>query len=240
LNGREAKVALHDAREVFVQHRLTVWLDCGTLLGAVRDGGLIPWDNDIDLGMWTADLDATDTPVLWRDLNSRDFDVYRLPDKLILDRAGVPINISLFERDGDRAMRALYPLHTHAFSKVVRVLWWVSHARLQASDLESSRPRNVGALAKRLLVTGYQKLPAAMHGSIERATTVICRASGCADIDWRVPLHYFERFDRLSFLGDDWPVPSDTERYLGFRFGESWRIPDPDFSTVLDDGAVSR
>ncbi|MGI9341213.1 MAG: LicD family protein [Gammaproteobacteria bacterium] len=240
MNSREAKVALHDARAVFEQHRLTVWLDCGTLLGAVRDGGLIPWDNDIDLGMWTADLDAADTPALWRDLNSRDFDVYRLADKLILDRAGIPINISLFVRHGDRAMRALYPLHTHAFSKAVRVLWWVSHARLQKSEVESSRSRSVDARVKRVLVTGYQMLPTAMHGSIERVTTAMCRVSGCMDIDWRVPQRYFERFDHLSFLGDDWPVPNDTEDYLRFRFGDGWRVPDPEFSTVLDDGAVSR
>lgn len=48
--------AMKDVHEVFTACNVPYFIDSGTLLGAVRNGGIIPWDDDHDLGVLEHDI----------------------------------------------------------------------------------------------------------------------------------------------------------------------------------------
>jgi hypothetical protein len=90
--------------ELLARHGILHWLDYGTLLGAVRDGQLIPWDEDVDFGILAADAEAV--RALRREIESAGhrLDLAEYPDvlRIQLSKAN-QIHVDLFtwhERDG--------------------------------------------------------------------------------------------------------------------------------------------
>ena len=59
MNERQAKLLemLKDVSEVMRAHDIPFYLAYGTLLGAVRHHGFIPWDDDVDIYVFEKDLD---------------------------------------------------------------------------------------------------------------------------------------------------------------------------------------
>jgi hypothetical protein len=112
LDVRALEAQLRDIHEVFATHGVTFWLRDGTALGAVRDGAIIPTDDDIDLGVWVSDTERIDRALA--DLARRGFVLYlrtRWVIALIRDWETVELIVSGVHAEDDAYNRFL----EHAF-----------------------------------------------------------------------------------------------------------------------------
>jgi phosphorylcholine metabolism protein LicD len=63
IDPEQSTECLLKVKEIFDRHDIRFWLVGGTLLGAVRDGGFIPWDKDIDLAIYEEDAPRLLPPI---------------------------------------------------------------------------------------------------------------------------------------------------------------------------------
>jgi len=64
---------LYFVDSIFREHSIVYWAVDGTLLGAIRHGGAIPWDDDIDLIVPVSELEKFDTLKFKDDLKNNGF-----------------------------------------------------------------------------------------------------------------------------------------------------------------------
>ena len=62
---------LGEVHKFCIKHKIRYSLYCGTMLGAVRHGGFIPWDDDIDICMLRDDYNRFIK--LWSESNNQDY-----------------------------------------------------------------------------------------------------------------------------------------------------------------------
>lgn len=95
LNLKEAQKMmvkiLKEVHEICEKHEIKYFLDAGTLIGAVRHKGFIPWDDDLDIGMIREDYikflevakkELPDYLFLQTFDNDKYYDIYQVPCKI--------------------------------------------------------------------------------------------------------------------------------------------------------------
>lgn len=207
---------LEELDYVCKQNGLKYWLDFGTLLGAVRHKGFIPWDDDIDIGMLRDDyakiIDAFAK-------TSRNPDIYA---DIFIDKRNNS-SIKVLHKKCNLLFVDIFPYDFYP-----RVS---EREQLDISDkIMYFVPKSIsGEKTKDEIVKEIEHLRASVYLKPvldKESADLVYGIDYCHNYkNWFYSQDYFFPLKTMLFEGKDYPVPNNSEKYLQRIFGNYMEYP---------------
>ncbi len=222
---------LRRVKTVLDAHKIDYWLDVGTLLGAVRDNKIIPWDHDIDLGTWQNNTSKICQRL--KRLCDEGFSIRCHRYGFRLEKQGCPLSITMykFENGCAKVHWGANDIHPWLRRFADIVSWAVLSSHYANVNF------NIASNIKDIFCLVLCRLGRVMPDCLKEWAKKIEYTYGKRFV-WVVPADYFFYLSTMKFYGMEFKIPAKTEEYLIYRYGEDWRIPKKDWITGRDDGAV--
>ncbi len=223
-------------KATFEALRIPYWLDQGTLLGVIREGGLLGTDHDLDLGMWEEDYRKRRREILGKLRHRGRFvEAYKPHQLSVTDLHGTlnMINIAFYRREGGRAVKDVYyPVSGRPAQWLIKAVLFCAHA-------------GAGTLEERLAPWRAARAAAAAAKIIPVPLwNFLCYSAGRSQYLFRpffrmaVDEQFFLRLETVETEGMKLPVPGNPQAYLAYKYGPQWRTPREDWLYYRDDGAI--
>lgn len=221
-------LALKNAKEILNKYQCRYFLDSGTLLGAVRDGKFIEWDNDIDLGVVDFSFDREVLLAISRNFYKKGYNVSTtLTGINVSDVTGqIDLGIKFYERDGDNYMTHLGYLEGSSFFASLSV--WTSQDAIHKAGYGSFVKK---AVFSNILMSLRWAIPAKMKEWFNKKANVKMAIV-------KVPKELLQSFIGHPFYDDSFMMPKRREEYLAYRYGSLWMKPNKDYVYYKEDGAI--
>lgn len=229
---------LRQVKEVLGEHNIEFWLDCGTLLGAIREGKFLAWEHDIDLGAWHEKVSDNVKKSISRELFNSGFAVYIAKgyiNYMSIKKGEVVLDVNFYRLINDKAiMPRLTPQNL-----IGRYLLIFLIALSALYYYEINFRKKFSSSIRSILCMMSRALPFLVRSRIAKIILVMYKKIGSENASWVIPSDYFRNLSTIRFYEMEFRVPAKTEEYLTYRYGKDWRIPKKEWVTARDDGAVT-
>lgn len=234
MNEQAAIDLLKDIKKVFDELSITFWLRNGTLLGAAREKGFIPWDEDIDLGVHAQQVNTVSIKSKITTLFEHyGCSVIFLPynHTFIIRRSGaIPVNIRVFDLIDDSQMFS-YRSTTNLGRLLIKTYKLIS--------IEYYGPFSSSTVSRKVKMTKFLNYIPNMVRQlfIQLFLKTAIATNSVVKSYYMDNSEFFNELVGVEFYGEDYMVPKQYEGYLCSTYGDDWMTPNKDFQyeTVLEE-----
>ncbi|MBR3969394.1 MAG: LicD family protein [Clostridia bacterium] len=238
---------LKDIDELCKKHGINYFLCGGTMLGAVRYGHSIPWDDDLDIGMLRKDFDKFREVSMKEQKGIYNYSshwcksgAHYIVDKVRLNgtyfstkyssiheyQDGLFIDVLVYDQTSN--IRWIGKLHSrilHTLSKMIEVRWY-------------ERPRRGKNFRKEMLILPFLRIfPTDFYHKIyewllvryknKKNAKYVIDSTGKLQKKGPFSIYGLEEIQRVDFDGGfKAPIPMDYTNYLTFDYGPNY-LPEP-------------
>lgn len=218
INEKEWVKSLIEVKQILDEAKIRYWLKDGTLLGAIREGKFLSWDDDIDIGMVHSDAKKVIEKIPELEKQGYRFSIYDYVIKL--SKGSVLISIGFYRFEGDNAWIP-FGRETWKFNKILNCLYGLAEILLY---LNLGKKKGI---RKRIVST---LIPSFAFPALRKIFFRICNLFRLEDFALVVPKSYFENLESIDFYNMKFNVPSSPREYLALTYGENWKKPDPSWN----------
>ena len=227
-------------KEIFDEEGLFFWLNYGGLLGIIRDGKLLPWNNDLEVCCWYKDLNNDQIIKIVDHLNQLGFIcIYYKSFGTINIKKGdlIDININFFWVKANKAIRPHAPASKDKKNFLAYILYWLSASMyIYPNTFKRFRFNEVNGqcslknIAKFSVAWISNMLPSKIKKTIFKFLIYLSKNFGGKFQQTAMPLSLYQAFKSYPFYHSSMYIPSDSEKVLEFLYGKGWRVPQDKWS----------
>ena len=224
MRTEESVRALKLLKKIFDKHNVTFWLEKGTLLGAVRHGEFVPWDDDVDISYYAYHI--------FRILDSKDefkkspFEIYYVNGHYGIRNKKDKHHLTCILPHGIRN-------NNHYWFEFVPPLTWFIFA-LETPDYHTIDYSYHETVLKKAKLPNNLKLFLIKFSSklSKKGRRKLIRFLWFIQLLFKVHKNKYVsegshiiKLDKIKIYNLNFKIPTNSSSYLENLFGPNWRVP---------------